>query len=63
MHIKSNHIKSDTYPFNPVFLMLSVVDSFEILHKHNGYGFISKSFTLNWYIFTQLTYKKLLLPL
>ena len=36
---------------------------FEILPEHNKYGFISESFALNWYIFTALTNKKLLLQL
>ena len=44
-----------------VFFMLSIVKSFEIFFKHNGYGFISESFALNCYIFTELTNKKLLL--
>ena len=35
--------------------MLSTVKYFEILPKHDGYGFIFQSFTLNWYIFTLLT--------
>ena len=43
--------------------MLSTVKSFELLPKNNGYGFICDSLALNWYIFTSLTYKKLLLPL
>ena len=32
----------------------------EILPKHNGYGFISEFFALNWYVFVELTNKKLL---
>ena len=44
-----------------VFFMLSIVKSFEIFFKHNGYGFMSESFALNCYIFTELTNKKLLL--
>ena len=43
--------------------MLSIVKSFEILPKHNGYGFISESFALNWHTFMVLTNKKLLLRL
>ena len=41
--------------------MLSTVKSFEILAKFSEYGFISEIVALNWYIFTPLTYKKLLL--
>ena len=52
--------KNCTLPF---FFLLLIVKLFEILPKHNGYGFISESFALNLYIFTFLTYKKLLLPL
>ena len=33
--------------FYPVFFMLSIVKSLEILSKHNVYGFISESFALN----------------
>ena len=55
--------KSYTYPFNPAFFMLSTGKSFEILPKHNGCGFVSESYALNWYIFTPLSYKILLLPL
>ena len=36
-----------TYPFNFGFIELLNVKSFEIFPKHNGYGFISKSFALN----------------
>ena len=43
--------------------MLSSVNSLEILSKHNGYGFISRSFALNWYIFVALTNEILLLSL
>ena len=43
--------------------MLSTGKSFEILPKHNGCGFVSESYALNWYIFTPLSYKILLLPL
>ena len=32
----------------------------EILPKHNGYGFVSEFFALNWYVFVELTNKKLL---
>ena len=39
-----------TYPFNPVFIILLTENSFEVSPKHNGYGFISESFALNWYI-------------
>ena len=35
--------------------MLLDVKSFEILPKHNEYGFISESFTLNWYISVAVT--------
>ena len=31
------------------------VKYFEIFPKHNGYGFISESFTLNLHIFVALT--------
>ena len=41
MHIKHAHL------FNPVFFMLSIVKSFEVLPKNNGYRFISESFALN----------------
>ena len=44
-----------TYLFNPFFFVLLIVKSFEMLPKHNGYGFISESFASNWYIFTALT--------
>ena len=47
--------KGCTYPLNPVFFVLSIVKCFKILPKHNGYGFISESFALNWYISTTLT--------
>ena len=40
-----------------------IAKSFEIFTKHNGYGFISESFSLNGYIFVASTNKKLLLPL
>ena len=39
--------KTFTIPFNPVFLMLSIAKSFEMLPKHSIYGFISESFALN----------------
>ena len=48
-----------TYPFSPVFFMLSTVRSFGIFPRHNGYGFISESFPLNLQIFTPFTYRKL----
>ena len=35
--------------------MLSIVKSFEILSKHDGYGFISEPFAFNWYIFRGAT--------
>ena len=38
-----------------------IVKVFEILPKHNGYVFISKTFALMWYIFGALRNKKLLL--
>ena len=50
-------------PFNPVFFILLIVKVFEMLHKHNGYGFISEFFALNIYISTALTNKKQLLLL
>ena len=40
-------VKPFTTPFNPVFFMLTIVKSFEVLPKHNGYGFIFESFALN----------------
>ena len=43
--------------------MLSIVKSFKILFKQNGYSFISEFFALNGYIFVKLTNKKLSLPL
>ena len=43
--------------------MLLSVKSFEILHKHNGYGFSSNYFALHLHIFTALTNKKVLLLL
>ena len=43
--------------------MLLDVRSFEIYPKNKEYFFISESFALNWYIFIELTNKKLLLPL
>ena len=54
---------TSTYSFSPVFFMLLTVKSFEILPKHTGYGCIYESFSLNWYIFTVLINKKLLLSL
>ena len=60
--ILSSTEKSSTNPFNAAFFMLSAVKSFEIFLKHNGYGFISEFFALDWYTFMALT-KKLLLPL
>ena len=36
--------------------MLSIIKSFEMFSKHERYGFTSKSFDLNWYIFTSLSY-------
>ena len=38
----------------PVFF-LSTVKPFAILLKHNGYGFISEPFALNWWVFMLLT--------
>ena len=46
-----------------LFFRLSDTKSFEILPKHNRYGFISESFALNWYIFIALANKKLFLQL
>ena len=43
--------------------MLLSVKSYDILPKHDEYGFISESFALNWYILTALKNEKLLLPL
>ena len=43
--------------------MLSIVKSFKILFKQNGYSFFSEFFALNGYIFVKLTNKKLSLPL
>ena len=40
--------------------MLLAVKSFEIFPKHNGYGFVSEPYALNWYISVALTNKKLL---
>lgn len=45
------------------FFHVSIVQCLEILHKHNGYGFIYENPVLNWHIFTPSTYKKMLLPL
>ena len=42
--------------------MLVIAKSLEILPRHDGYGFASESFTLNWYIFNAIN-KKLLLQL
>ena len=39
--------KSYTYLFNPVFFLLSAVKYFELLPKHNRYGFISESAAFN----------------
>ena len=39
--------KTCTLHVSPVFFMLLIVKSFEILPKHKGYGFISKYFVLN----------------
>ena len=41
--------------------MLSTLKSYLILCKHKGYNFISECLALNWYIFTEFTYKKKLL--
>ena len=40
--------------------MLLPVKSFEIFPKHNGYGFVSEPFALNWYISVASTNKKML---
>ena len=42
--------------FIQLFFMLSTVKSFEILPKHNGYGFVLEFFALYWYYFTALTF-------
>ena len=55
--------QSFTFPFNPDFIMLLIVKSFDILPKHSGYGSISESFALNWWILMPLVYKKLLTAL
>ena len=58
--IHINHIhKLYTY----THILPSVKTLFQILPKHNEYDYISESFALNWYIFTSLTYKNLLVPL
>ena len=36
--------------------MLSTVKYFEILPKHNEYGFVLAFFALYWYYFTALTF-------
>ena len=41
--------------------MSITVNIFKVLPKHNGYGFVSDSFALNWYNFAPLAYKNLLL--
>lgn len=38
-------------PLNPSLFKSLFADFFEIFTKHNGYGFISKHFTLDWWIF------------
>ena len=40
-------VKSQTYPFHPVFFILSTVQVFEMLPRNNGVATISESFTLN----------------
>ena len=42
--------KSQTYPYNSVFSILSIEKSFETLPKHNGAGFGSPFFALNLHI-------------
>ena len=36
--------KSYTYPLNSALFMFSTAKAFEMIPKHNGYGFICKSF-------------------
>ena len=48
-------LKSETYPVSPVFFILSVDQSLEILPKHNGLVTISESFPLNFIISVPLT--------
>ena len=40
---------------NPVFFILSVDQSFEILLKHNGIATVAEYFALNFIIFVPLT--------
>ena len=55
--------KKITFPFNPVYFIVSIVKSFEILLKGSASSFISESFASSWDIFVALTNKLLFLPL
>ena len=56
-------LRSQTYPFNPVFFIWSTDQSFEMFPKHKGYAFISESFALSLIISVPLTNKWLFAPL
>ena len=62
MGLKSSE-KNFRTPFNPAFLKLFIVKSFETLPKHSALSFISEFFALNCYTFVVLSNKKLLLLL
>ena len=46
MGLKSTE-KNFTLPFNPVFFILLIAKSFEILPKHSVFPFVSESFASN----------------
>ena len=56
-------LKSKTYPFNRVFFILSTEKFFELFPRYNRVATVSESFTLNLWISTPLTNKKLFAPL
>lgn len=55
--------KIEHWSLKSCVFMLSIVKSFEIFPKHKGDGFISRSFSLNWWTFKPLKNKKMLDPL
>ena len=50
-------LKWKTYPFSPVFFLLSTEMYFEIFPIHNGVAAVSESFALNLIIYVPLTNK------
>ena len=39
------------YPFNPVFIMLLIPESFQMFPKQSEYGFISETFVFEFMCF------------